>query len=167
MIIIGKIGNPYGILGWIHIHSFTEKKENIFRYLPWKLEKSNIYVYEKDIIRYKKHKNNFLVKLDHLHDRTQAYLMAKQNILIKSIQLPKLQKNEYYWNNILLCKIFNEKKELIGSVKQILDNKIYNILNIFNSKKNKNIYVPFIQPKIIKKIDIKKKIIIVNWSLCK
>lgn len=162
MIIIGKTGNPYGILGWIHIHSFTEKKENIFHYLPWKLEKSNIYIYKKDIIIYKKHKNNFLVKLDNLNDRTQAYFIAKQNILIKSIQLPELKKNEYYWNSILLCKIFNTKKKLIGSVNQILDNKIYNILKIFNSKKNKNIYIPFIQPKIIKKIDIKKKIIIIN-----
>ncbi|MGI4816619.1 MAG: ribosome maturation factor RimM [Janthinobacterium lividum] len=166
MIIIGKIGHPYGILGWIHIHSYTEKKENIFCYFPWKLEKSNMYVYKKNIIRYKNHANHFLVKIDNLYNRTQAHSIANQNILMKSTKLPKLQKHEYYWNNILLCKIFNIEKEIIGLVKQILDNKIYNILKIFNFKKNKNIYVPFIQPNIIKKIDIKNKIIIINWDSC-
>ncbi|WP_367679757.1 hypothetical protein [Buchnera aphidicola] len=41
-IIIGKIGSPYGIKGFIKIFSYTEKKENIFNYLPWFIKKKNL-----------------------------------------------------------------------------------------------------------------------------
>ncbi|VFP88491.1 Ribosome maturation factor RimM [Buchnera aphidicola (Cinara piceae)] len=163
MIIIGKLGTPYGILGWIHLISFTEKKKNIFNYFPWKLNKLNITIYKKDITIYKKHINNFIIKLKNINNRNQAFNISQQNILIKRTQLPKLKNKEYYWNDILSCYIFNLKGKKIGSVINIIDNKIYNTLLILCNKTNKNIYIPFIQPNIIKKINLKKKIIIVKW----
>ncbi|MDE5286126.1 MAG: ribosome maturation factor RimM, partial [Buchnera aphidicola] len=41
LILIGKTGKSYGILGWITIFSFSENKKNIFSYLPWFLCKEN------------------------------------------------------------------------------------------------------------------------------
>ncbi|VFP81544.1 ribosome maturation factor RimM [Buchnera aphidicola] len=163
MIIIGKIGKPYGILGWVHLISFTEIKKNIFYYLPWRLNKNDLIINKNDIIIYKKYINNFIIKLKKINNRNQAFDISQQKILIKNKQLPKLKNKEYYWNDILSCNIFNTKGEKIGLVINILDNKVYNMLLVLCKKKNKTIYIPFIQPKIIKKINIKKKVIIVEW----
>ncbi|VFP83741.1 ribosome maturation factor RimM [Buchnera aphidicola] len=162
MIIVGRIGHPYGILGWIHIVSFTEIKKNIFSYFPWILEKSRINLYKNDMIMYRKHRDQFIIKLKNIDNRNQTLNFIKQNILIKSNQLPILNNQEYYWHNILYCHIFNLKNKKIGLVTEILENKIYNTLKIFTIKNSKYIYIPFIQPDIIKKIDINNKIIIIS-----
>ncbi|VFP78242.1 Ribosome maturation factor RimM [Buchnera aphidicola (Cinara cuneomaculata)] len=163
MIIIGKIGHPYGILGWIHVISFTEIKKNIFNYFPWILERSCLKIHKKDILIYRKYMDHFLIKLNYINNRNQAYEFSKRNISIQLQKLPILKNQEYYWYHILYCTVFNLKNEKLGLVTNILENKIYNTLKIFNSKKNKNIYIPFVQPDIIKKIDIEKKIIIVVY----
>ena len=36
-IIIGKIGAPYGVKGWVKINSFTQVTADIFAYAPWRL----------------------------------------------------------------------------------------------------------------------------------
>ncbi|ABJ90715.1 ribosome maturation factor RimM [Buchnera aphidicola] len=162
MITIGKIGKPYGILGWFHMFSYTEKKNNIFNYFPWKLEKSNILLYKNNIIHYKTHTDHFLIKIKDINNRTQTLNFIKQNILIKNFQLPKLKNKEYYWNDIFSCYIFDLKKKKIGSIKNIIDNKFYCTLEILYKKKK--IYIPFIQPNFIKKIDIKKKIIVIDLT---
>ncbi|VAX76655.1 ribosome maturation factor RimM [Buchnera aphidicola] len=163
MIIIGKIGNPYGILGWIHVISFTELKENIFKYFPWNIEKINIKIKKSDVIKYKLHIKNFIIQFKNIHTRTQAYKFANKNIFIKNDQLPQLGNKNYYWKDIKKCTIFNLKKKIIGPIINILENRVYNILEVWYKEKNKTIYIPFIQPNFIKKINISKKIIISKW----
>ena len=34
-VIVGKIGAPYGVKGWVKINSYTETPEGIFEYAPW------------------------------------------------------------------------------------------------------------------------------------
>ena len=34
-ILLGRIVGVFGVEGWVKIHSYTEPRENIFRYLPW------------------------------------------------------------------------------------------------------------------------------------
>ena len=35
VVIVGKLGRPYGVRGWQVLHSFTERSENLFSYAPW------------------------------------------------------------------------------------------------------------------------------------
>ncbi|WP_075433980.1 ribosome maturation factor RimM [Buchnera aphidicola] len=164
MIIIGKISHPHGILGWVHVISFTEIKKNIFKYFPWKLEKSNLQIHKCDISMYRNYSKNYIIKFKHINDRNKATKISKKNIYIPRSQLPILKYQEYYWHDIFQCYAYSDKKEKIGPVVGILDNSFYNTLEILNEKKKKNINVPFIQPEIIQSIDIKNKIIIINSS---
>ncbi len=34
---LGRIGSPYGVLGWMHIQSFTDPMEGILDYPEWSL----------------------------------------------------------------------------------------------------------------------------------
>ncbi len=34
---LGRIGSPYGVLGWMHIQSFTEPPEGVLDYPVWGL----------------------------------------------------------------------------------------------------------------------------------
>ncbi|WP_343154652.1 ribosome maturation factor RimM [Buchnera aphidicola (Pseudoregma panicola)] len=167
MLIAGKIIKSYGILGWLKIISFTEKKEKIFEYSPL-----YIYINKKykviEIEKWKKNKKKILIKILNISNRTESEKFVKKNIFIKNSSLPNLLNDEYYWKDIIKCKIFNKKNIYLGKVYKIIDTQTYDILVIKTNKKKikkKEILIPFILKKYIKNIDLyKKKIIIKNYS---
>lgn len=160
MIIIGKIGKPYGILGWLYLISFTEIKTNIFHYFPWTIQNSILILKKKDIISWKIHAKKIIIKIININNRNLANDIQKKNILIERKNLPKLSNNNYYYHEIIKCKVYNSKKKYLGIIDKIIENPIYNTIKIVNNV-NKNIYIPFILNKFIKTVDIYKKKIII------
>ena len=45
-LVIGKIGAPYGVKGWVKINSYTDESTGIFDYTPWILSDSKNYLVE-------------------------------------------------------------------------------------------------------------------------
>ncbi|WP_367673339.1 ribosome maturation factor RimM [Buchnera aphidicola] len=163
---MGKIGKAYGILGWLNIFSFTEKQENIFNYFPW------FFIKEKkwEIIQpknWQKHKNHFVVHIKNIDNRSVAMQFTNANIFINECQLPQLKKNEYYWQDIMNYQVFNTKNTYLGHVINIIrttHNDIFVIKKKSELFNEKQVLIPVIYEKIIKKIDTIKKIINVQWD---
>ncbi|WP_343188091.1 ribosome maturation factor RimM [Buchnera aphidicola (Ceratoglyphina bambusae)] len=170
MILIGKIIKPYGVLGWLKIISFTEKPKQIFKYLPWYyIDKEN--KYKKIKLKNWKNitKNKLLIKIKNINNRNISEKLVKKKIFIKKSSLPKLLKNEYYYKDIIGCKIYDSiKNTLLGTVKKIIDSKTFDVLVIKKEKNksaNKEILIPFIINKYIKNVDIYNKKITVIWNI--
>ncbi|WP_343153354.1 ribosome maturation factor RimM [Buchnera aphidicola (Mindarus keteleerifoliae)] len=163
-LIVGRIGSPYGIKGFIKIFSYTEKKENIFKYFPWFIKPK---FFEKIlVICFKKIKNNFLVKFKNFSDREKIKILTNENIWINKSQLPVLKKNEYYWNQMIGISVFNLKKEKIGKIINLIDNNFYDILIIEDISRSfkPTLFIPFIEDKIIKEVNIMKNYVLVDWD---
>lgn len=169
LIIIGKFSIPYGIKGWIKLISFSEKKENIFFYKPLYI-KNNTIIKKISIKNWEKKCNIFIVKIKNFDSRNEVDILKKKEILIKNESLPKL-KNEYYWNDIINCKVLNKKNKYLGVVKKILETGSNDVLiiqkNIYNKSniQNQEKMIPFIYKKIIKNVDTVNKIIMVDWNI--
>nr|WP_275226100.1 ribosome maturation factor RimM [Buchnera aphidicola] len=158
------MGRVYGILGWINLFSLTENKEKIFSYLPWFTLKNKKWK-TIQLKNWKKHNNRFIIQINNVIDRSIASTWTNADIFIDQSQLPKLKKNEYYWNDIIKCEVFNVKHQYLGTVINLTSNKYNDTILIKNKiKKNKTIMIPFIIEKIVKNIDIKNKTIIVQWN---
>ncbi|QJC38306.1 16S rRNA processing protein RimM [Enterobacteriaceae endosymbiont of Donacia marginata] len=165
-IILGKFGKIYGIKGWIRLFSYTEDKKNIFLY-----KKLFIINHMKDIffIKFNKYKNKkkyFIVQINNLYKNQDTIKFINHKIYIFKNELIKYKKKkEYYWHDIIGCYILNNKIYL-GKVINIVTTKLYDILiiqpnNLYIKKK---ILIPFIEPHIIKNIDLINNIIKVNWN---
>ncbi|WAI18640.1 MAG: ribosome maturation factor RimM [Buchnera aphidicola (Acyrthosiphon caraganae)] len=164
-LLIGKVGKSYGILGWINIFSFTEEQEKIFNYLPWFFLKEKKWT-KIQINNWKNHKNNFVVQIKNISDRSIVRKFTNSDIIISKYTLPVLQKNDYYWNDIIDCKVFNLDQIYLGTVINLMRIKNNDILILKNESKKfkKNILIPFIENHIIKNVNIKNKFILVQWK---
>ncbi|QCI26833.1 16S rRNA processing protein RimM [Buchnera aphidicola (Thelaxes californica)] len=158
--IAGKITVPYGILGWMHFLSFTENKKNIFFYQPWFIKTKHQYV-DISIESWKKHNKKFIIKIKNINDRNQAFFFQKKEIYVQNNCFPLLTNDEYYYKDIIKCNVYDEFSIYIGEVINIVNNKFYDLL-IIKNKQSKQIYIPFIYKKIIKKVNIDKKEIIIK-----
>ncbi|CAL4322272.1 ribosome maturation factor RimM [Buchnera aphidicola] len=158
-LIIGKIGSAYGILGWNTIHSYTEKKCNILKYIPWFLKKNNQYI-KLEIEKYKVNCKNIIVKIKNINNRNQAQKITNKIIIISSESIKSTNNHEYYWKDIITCKVFDMKKKYFGTVENIIRSIHNDILVI--KKKKKTLLIPFIEKIFINKIKLDIKTIYIK-----
>ncbi|WMC18949.1 MAG: ribosome maturation factor RimM [Enterobacteriaceae bacterium PSpicST2] len=154
-IIIGKISKNYGINNLFKLFSFTKIKKNIFIYKPlyiknkkWKIITIEYYI---------KKNNFFIIKIKNIKNKKKK--INNKNIYIDFNNLKNIN---YYSNNILKCKIINFNNYKLGIIKNIIETKFNDLIVVKNKKKE--LIIPFIIKKIIKKIDIKLKIIKLKWN---
>ncbi|CAD83693.1 16S rRNA processing protein [Candidatus Blochmanniella floridana] len=171
-IVIGRIKGAYGILGWVKILSFTEKIEDIFVYNPWFIFfRSKWKVIKLEYWRLMNNKN-YIVKFFNVSDRNHAMALSQHNLVVESIQFPKLyNKDEYYWKDIIGCKIMTINGKCLGRVISIIDTKAHDILVVrseeYGFTKYVDCLIPFILKKIIKDVDLIKNIVVVDWEIYK
>lgn len=167
-VIIGKIGKSYGIKGWNKLISFTQKVKNIFSYTPWFIFCNKKYQII-ELENWKFYKKNIILKIKNINNRNEAQKIQNYKIIVNFKTFPKLTKYEYYWKDIIDCKIINLNFDILGKVFRIIHSNIYHILlvksNINNlNKKNKEYLIPFTK-NIIKDVNIDSKIIKVKWII--
>ena len=88
--------------------------------------------------------------------------MKNKEILVSRIELPKLEKNTYYWNDLLDLPVLDKKGTQIGKVDSLFETGSNDVLVIVNENKER-LLVPFIMEEVIKKVDLVKEFISIDW----
>lgn len=163
-LIIGYIKSSYGIFGWIKLLSFTEKKLNIFKYQPWFIYHKKEKIKKLELEKWKIHSNSLICKIKQIDNRNDSEKIIKHNILIILNQLPKLNHGEFYWKDIIGCKVYNTKGFFFGKVKNLLETKSNDVLCVYKTYPMKQYLIPFIFNDVIKKVNVNYKTILVEWN---
>ncbi|WP_228860898.1 ribosome maturation factor RimM [Buchnera aphidicola] len=150
----------------MRVFSFTENKKNIFKYFPWYIQNKKKITH---VQSWKDRNKYFVIKIENIQTRCMANTLKNCHIYINSNILPKLQNEDYYWKDIISCSIYNIQNQKLGIVTNLIKTPAHDVLVISNKSKNnikvnKNILIPFIEKKIIKKVSIIEKTIIVDWN---
>ncbi|QLK13930.1 ribosome maturation factor RimM [Candidatus Profftella armatura] len=175
LITIGVVLRAYGIFGWILIKLFLDDK-NIFFYARkiWFFDPNSLKLFSIKILNKKNHGNYVLANLYGITDRNLATKLQGYYLKISINDFPKLLSSDtFYWFNLIDCIVENIHGKLLGTVTEIIQNKVHSILRIIQSstkiictkkyKKKYGILIPFIKI-FIKNVDIIKKKIIVDWD---
>lgn len=167
-LVVGKIGRAYGFRGWVKIISFTDKVDNIFNYVPWFiLLKSHWKLMTLD--SWKMVGKHYIAKITNISDRECAISLSQSRLIIDSSLLPKLNNDEYYWEDIIGCQVMTVIGIYIGCVIRIIETPAHDILVVRLDENNfintKDCLIPFVDKKIIKSIDLIMNLIIVDWNI--
>lgn len=155
---IGKFGKSFGVRGWIKVHSFITPKEDILR-LPWQIEKNHQWQ-EISIAASKVQHQNIVVKLANIDDIDTIKLYTNLSIFIDRALLPKLAKNEYYWDDLIGLKVINQANIELGIIDHLLETGSNDVLVVKGLKEH---LIPYLK-NVILKVDLEQRIIIVDWD---
>lgn len=159
-IIIGTIGAPYGIKGWVKINSYTDPIENILDYLPWELHLGN---QQKtvNLTQSKFHSKSLIGHIEGCNTPEEARLLTGAKIITLRNQLPKLNENEYYWSDLEGLAVSTVNGALLGKVDHVFATGSNDVIVVEGTKRY---LIPFLLEQIIKNIDLENKIMIVDWD---
>ena len=121
------------------------------KFLPYDIED---YSFSGKIIR---------VKLAGIDDRNQSEELVKCLIVVNRRDLPELSPNSYYWRDLIGFEVHNEDNLNLGILDSFFETGSNDVMIVIGSNKNRML-IPFINVEVVKKVDLKKKIISVDWN---
>ena len=156
-ICIGIISKPIGIKGQVKVISYTESPDSLFKYKNLFLQ-DNTYISFSNIKLIKD--NIFIASVNEIKDRNTSEKYRLKNIYIDCNELPKLNDDEYYYNELINSKVFDTDNHLLGNVKAVLNYGAGDFLEI-QLLNNKEATIPFNKDAILN-INKEEQNIIIN-----
>lgn len=160
-VVVGKIGAPYGVKGWVKVHSFTEPLANLFTY-PLLIESRKEGWKSVKIEAFKEHGDGFVAKLVEVEDRDQAALITNAQLGVTRENLPELDEEQFYLNDLIGLTVFNQDDVELGQVLDFIATGANDVMVVQGKKKQH--LVPFVLEMYILDIDLDTKRMRVDWD---
>ena len=157
---VGKISGVFGIKGWIKVFSFTDRKENILGYSPWLLKKGTD-IKTVAVIDGKLQGKAIVAQLDGINDRDEAASFMGWDIFITPDQLPKAEKDEYYWSDLIGLAVETNLGIKLGVVESLLETGANDVVIVKGERES---VIPFLQGQTIISIDLVAGKMVVDWD---
>lgn len=159
-LVIGRIGAPYGIHGWVKVISFTEPRENILNYRPWLLSINGAWQ-PIDWIQGKPHGAGIIAQLAGYNAPETVRQLVNADIGIERAQLPELPAGEYYWADLEGLTVVNAQDVTLGTVAYLFATGANDVIVV---KGKKEVLIPYI-PQVVLAIDLEQQLMRVDWEI--
>ncbi len=157
---VGKITGAFGIKGSVKVFSYTDPKENIITYSPWRLTREGE-VRDVEVIRGKLQGKAVVALLKDVVNRDEAEKLSGWEISISSGQLPETEADEYYWQDLIGLKVETVDGVVFGEIDYLLETGANDVVVV---KGESEILIPFLQGDTIINIDLEAGIMTVDWD---
>ena len=161
-ILIGKLGKPHGIKGYIYFHYYGEEISNLKNYKDLYLEGSSSMELEKMF----KKSDRLIIKLKECSDRNSAEELRDKEVFVKENDLLALEQGEYYLYQLEGLIVKNLENKFLGNVKGTIGTKSNEVLVVESSNDSiddEERLIPYVQPQVVKEIKLEEGFILVDW----
>lgn len=156
--VIGAVGGPFGVHGWVHVKSFTQPAENLATYRPWQLQRGTSWQPVDATVR--PHQRGFVACIDGCADRDAAARLRGAEIAVAAELLPATDADEYYWRDLVGCRVVGEDGD-VGTVVRVFETPAHDVLVVESTQGTD--MIPFV-PEIVTAVDVVAKTIVANWQ---
>jgi 16S rRNA processing protein RimM len=161
-ILIGKLGKPHGIQGFVYFHYYGKDLSTLKGY-------KDLYIDDFPSARLEKmfeKRDRLIIKLSACDSRNTAEELRNKEVYILENNLPDLKKGEYYLYELEGLVVKNLDSQILGEVKEIFGTKANEVLIVKNTDESiddKERLIPYVKPQVVKEILLEEGIILVDW----
>ncbi|MFN7667166.1 MAG: ribosome maturation factor RimM [Burkholderiales bacterium] len=158
---VARLVEAYGIKGWVRLEPFSPDAAALFKAGRWWLKKSDQSpsLFIRQQIRWQG--KSLVASFQGLVERGQAESLKGYEVLVSRQDFPALERDEYYWTDLIGCDVINQYQTLLGKVINVIDNGAHAILEIRNDQGEMQ-WVPFVATHV-GRVDLGSRRIEVNW----
>ena len=156
---LGRIGSPYGVLGWMHIQSFTEPVEAVLDYPVWSLRLGPGPQSSHRLVEGRIQGRGLVARLEGVADRDAAGLLRGAMIEVRRSALPAPGKREYYRGDLLGFAVRNLEGVELGKLDHFVDGPATATMVVAGATEY---WIPAI-PQYLRKVDLESRQLSVDW----
>ena len=161
--VVGAVGAPFGVRGWVHVRSFTEPPENLLAYRPWQLESQAAWREVRATAR--AHGAGFVARFDDVTDRDAASGLRGANIGVAAGLLPRPKVGEHYWRDLVGRSVVSSHPngalgQSLGVVSRVFATPAHDVLVVQDD--NCERLIPFVR-QVVLDVDEQAGRVVVDW----
>ncbi len=157
---LGKISGVFGVKGWVKVYSYTDPREGITNYSPWRVKLKGQWR-EYTVEAGQRQGKTVIAKLEGIDDRDQAMLLSGGLIAIRPDQLQPLAEGEYYWHQLEGLQVVNLQGVELGIVDHMMETGANDVMVV---KGDRERLIPFTRGHTVERIDLDEGVITVDWD---
>lgn len=158
-VVVGTVGGPFGINGWMHVKSFTQPADNILGYRPWQLKRDA--GWQQVAAEAQRHRDGFLARIDGVLDRDLAAAWRGAAIGVCADSLPTAAPDEYYWRDLAGLRVQATGGENLGVVERLFATPAHDVMVVADGDRER--LIPFVR-RIVAAVDVDAGRMIVDWQ---
>jgi 16S rRNA processing protein RimM len=161
-IILGKLGKPHGLKGFLYLHYYGENPNSLLDYIEVFIDESSIGRIDKVINL----KNRVTVYISGIDNRNKAESLRDKDIYVNEKQLPQLDNGEFYHYQLEGLSVVNNEGEILGCIDSIMGTGANDVLVVKPSEKSLDDLerlIPYLKDDVVESINIEENIMIVEW----
>lgn len=157
LLTVGKLVNTHGIRGEVKILSQTDFPE--LRFAPNSqlilISPDNSKQLDIQIVTAREHKNTYIAQLKGFNDINQVESYKGWLVKVSEKYLAELSEDEYYYHEIIGCRVVTEEGEELGEITEILTPGANDVW-VVQRPDNKQVLIPVIDD-VLLQVDVPNK----------
>ncbi len=164
-VVLGRLGAPWGVQGWLKVESYTDPPEAILDYPVWSLSVAGEFAPSRDVqvLGGRPHggKRTVLVRLAGIDSPEAARGYGTLEVLVPRAALPPAGPNEYYWVDLLGMEAVTLDGVVLGRVSHFVELPANPVVVVRHGAKEH--WVPM-APEHIRRVDHAARRIEMDWD---
>ena len=158
VVLLGRIGAPFGVQGWVKVTSFTDPPEGIVGYRRWEIVRAGRSEH-REVLDWKRAGRYIAVRLDGLATRDDAAALTGSDVQVDRAELPPTAPGEVYWHDLVGLEVANRDGVPLGRVASVLELPAHPVLVLTGERER---LVPLVRERLVA-VDLEAGRVTVDW----
>jgi len=163
MVILGRLAAPWGIKGWLKVHSYTDPPTALLDYRVWQLSRAGGGWETVKVLSGRAHGagRELVVALEGVLNPEDARQYTSREVGLPRSALPVPPPGEYYWEDMVGCEVATAAGAALGVVSHFHDFPAGPVMAVRGAGGEH--WVP-LSPGHLKQVDLGLRRIVVDWN---
>jgi 16S rRNA processing protein RimM len=145
VVVLGRIGAPFGVQGWVKVNSYTDPPEGIASYSSWELVRAG-QAERRKVYEWKRAGRAVAVRLEGVGSREAAQALNGCEVRVDRSELPPTGPGEYYWHDLVGLEAANRDGVPLGRVVGVLELPAHPVLVLAGERER---LVPLVPERLV------------------
>ncbi len=161
MVVMGQVGAPFGVQGWVNVRPFTETQDALLDYPDWWLGREGAGAWQRvQVADADLHRWGLIVRLQGCSDREAAVQLKGLQVAVPRQDLPASGSGQYYWADLVGLVVVNKLGISLGTVTGMIETGANDVLEVSGDRVR---LIPFVGH-VIETVDCVAGRITVDWG---
>lgn len=164
-VVLGVVGAPFGLEGWVHIQPFTAEPVDLLHYRALWLQKGG-YEVPLTLQDTRLQGNGIVAKWLGCDDRKKAVTYRGAELVVPREALPEVGSDSFYWVDLEGCEVIEQNhQQSLGHVAFLYESAQDTLVVRKETSDGKKMdqHIPFVMEEVVSRVDLSEKRIWVDW----
>lgn len=177
LVVVGRVGGAYGLKGWIRVEPFSDdpSQSALLHAREWFLrtrtspsqpasaaQAAAVAARPVRVTGCRISAGGLRAGIEGLDSPEQADALRGAEVLLPRSAFPRTEDDEYYWVDLIGCRVFSVDDEPLGTVTALDDHGAHPILRL-QDEDGRIRLIPFVEA-LIPQVDVQARRIVADWD---